>query len=280
MRFTTLRARTNAPFNFEELYVGGIDVAELIKQSQGKSMAYTPTIVTVTERYQALSDGIGYGAGDVIRRTELIDISSTPNVSTVTWFNFTSNHALTVDPVFSELSLQQQTSLTNAELRNSPLIVTTDAMSPELRLLGNLDDSMSAVDGSGNYGVIAALKRIVNTLGRIAMGTPVALGQGLKAQSVPVTIAADQEALFASQVKQDSIIAVLSSLDEKLPLSDNGRLPVTVGDLGWNSVGYTLDTMGNLTSETQENSGQLRTRMWTVTTDSNGNTNYVAGNWL
>jgi hypothetical protein len=280
MRFTTLRARTNAPFNFEELYVGGIDVAELIKQSQGKSMAYTPTIVTVTERYQALSDGIGYGAGDVIRRTELIDISSTPNVSTVTWFNFTSNHALTADPVFSELSLQQQTSLTNAELRNSPLIVTTDAMSPELRLLGNLDDSMSAVDGSGNYGVIAALKRIVNTLGRIAMGTPVALGQGLKAQSVPVTIAADQEALFASQVKQDSIIAVLSSLDEKLPLSDNGRLPVTVGDLGWNSVGYTLDTMGNLTSETQENSGQLRTRMWTVTTDSNGNTNYVAGNWL
>lgn len=224
---STIRGRRGVAYNFEELYVGGVDILELIRQSGANSVSSSPAISVVRERYVAVASGVGYGVSDIIVRTELIDVSTTPTTSTVRWDNFTTNTSLSVEPVFSTLALQTQSSLTNTELRALPVVTTTDPTSADVVRMGNITDLPAPVDGSGDYSLIAALKRLVSNSKAILDKMPASVGQALKSQSSSVVIAADQEGLFASATNQQTEITRLTSLDTKIPAQMGGMLPVT-----------------------------------------------------
>jgi hypothetical protein len=243
MELITLRPRAGAAYNYEQLYVSGVDVGALLLQlSQGTTgMPTTSAVTAVTERYTANASGTGYTAGQMIGRTELIDLSTTPPISTVMWSNLTAGTNLTVTPVYSTLTLLSSGAATNAELRAAPLSVKIDASSPDLARMGDINDAMAAADGSGVLTVLGGLRRMVNTLNSVAGRLPMSLGQKNMAGSISVVPASDV----------------------------------------WESAGLITDANGNITFELQTNGTQTRRRAWSTTVDGLGNvTNQVSGGWV
>lgn len=242
MDVVTIRGRNGQPFNVDRLYVGGVDIGSLLAQLNGiNNMSTAASIVTTTERYVATTAGVGYSIGHILRRTELIDISTTPPIASVYWYNFSTGSSLTVNPDTSGLTLQSQTGLTDSELRASPITIRMDPTSPDIIRLGNLTDDLASVDGTGAVTVIGALKRLISTSTSISSRLPGSLGQKVAANSIPVVINSDT----------------------------------------WEGAGYTInDTTGNLVQERQTNGSQTRTREWTTITDAGGNAIQTPGPWV
>lgn len=240
MEMVTLRNRAGSPYNFDQLYLRGVDIGAMLSQIQGtNNMATSSVVVSVTERYTATGAGVGYVIGQLIGRTELIDTSTTPPISTVHWFNYSTGTSLTVEPLYSNLLLQYQTGITNAELRATPLTVKTDLSSPELTRMGDVTDAMVAADGSGVLTVLGGLRRMVNTFNSISTRLPASLGQKTAAASIPVVINSD----------------------------------------AWEDGGFTMDVNGNITREVQVNGTQSRYRNWNLTSDGLGNSTNTPGTW-
>lgn len=241
MELTTLRPRAGY-FNFDDLYYRGMDVGALLLQlNQGNNgMATSSSITPITDRYTANASGTGYVAGQIISRTELLDMATTPPTSTVYWYNLTTNAALTVAPAYSTLTLNTNGAATNAELRATPLMVKIDASSPDLALMGGTSDPMAAADGSGVLTVLGALRRMVNTLNSLTARLPVSLGQKTSAGSISVVNASDV----------------------------------------WDDDGVTFDVNGNVTQERQTNGTLRRARNWTTTVDGTGARSSSAGAWF
>jgi hypothetical protein len=162
-----MRSRKGSAYNFEAIYLKGVNITALIAQSISESLKdYTPGVdpvatvnstQIVTERYVAKTNGAGYSDNDILRRTEFFNLAVTPVTSTSSWYNFTKGAALSVAPVMTELELQESNSLTDQQLRAAPLSFVSDAF-------GTVDAAPAPQAGGGNYAMIPALKRIVITL--------------------------------------------------------------------------------------------------------------------
>lgn len=282
------RNRDRRPTNFEDgLMVGGVDILTLIRNTGNDQMAYSGALSLISERYVASQPGVGFSIGDILRRLEMVDTSTTPFTTTVTWFNFTKNVDLQVSPSVDAITLQQQSGLTNTELRATPLVTRTDANSPEIIRLGDTGDTPAPIDGSGEYSLIAASKRTIIHLNTLLGRLPAALGQTNRAGSVSVTLASEQEAVLANQLSRmtetkQNLDSLLTRLPTSLGLKDpSASLSVVVANEGsnWTNVGYTIDNTGRLISETESNGTITRTRSWTHTNDAGGNTISTAGAW-
>jgi len=240
MNVTTIRGRNGKPISLERLLIGGVDIGTLLAQLNGSGMATASNIVTLTEKYTTTAAGVGYAAGQTLRRTELVDTSTAPPTSTVYWYNFSTGATLTVAPDMTSLTLVSQSGLTNVELRATPVIIKTDPTSADVVALGDPNALMAEVDGSGAVTVVSGIKRLISTMNVISNKLPASLGQATAAHSIPVVINSDE----------------------------------------WVGAGYTLGTDGNLISERQSNGSQIRTRTWTTTVAGNGQSTSTPGVWV
>jgi hypothetical protein len=107
MNFTTMRPRPGSVYNFDELYVAGVDIFELIRQSQNNQAPYAPSLVVATEQYVVARAGVGYDAGDVLYNSIFVDATVSPVTVSETWVNYTKKTRLVPDPVLSDLNLTQ-----------------------------------------------------------------------------------------------------------------------------------------------------------------------------
>lgn len=210
-------------WNFDTLYVGGINILELIRLAGTGTGTGTGTgmssISMFSELYQANAAGTGYSADDILRRMEMIDASATPSTSTVTWANVTKATAMAA-PLSTHLTLFRDPGLTDAQLRATPLSVLFDA-NAVLPGIGTVADLASSVDGTGSATLIGGVKRVVAHLNTLLSRTPV-LGQGLRAASAPVVLSTEQEKILVDT--QANTLSSGNSLTSLL-----SRIPSTLG---------------------------------------------------
>jgi hypothetical protein len=96
---------------------------EVFVVNQNTPPSYAPQQV-VSELYLAIAAGTGYSIDDVIRRTVVMDTSVTPPTqSSETWVNVTTGATIAA-PVATHIALTPTSdSLTDSQLRASPVIV-------------------------------------------------------------------------------------------------------------------------------------------------------------
>ena len=75
------------------------------------------------------------------------------------------------------------------------------------------------------------------------------------------------------------LLAIATSVFDKLPASVAGKLPITGTLDTWETVEWRMDSAGVLVYEKEKNGTLVRQRSWTKTTDATGTTSYVAGDW-
>lgn len=290
-RFVNHRNRQRLPVNFEDgIYAKGIDILSAVEQITGnQSMSTATALTTTTDRYTALSGGVGYSQNDVVVRTGIYDLSGDQVVFTVIWTNYATGTILTTPPSLSTLSLQGQAGITNTELRAAPIGTITAAQSPEVLGIGSTGDSAAPEDGSGSYSMISALKRMVSTLYSLRARLPAALGSQTRTASLGVALSIEQEAIISDAAR------AISLSNEKMDLLLN-RLPSSVGSKAstdsmsvvisnphenWWEYGMVQNSQGQVVSETeQSNLGRIRTRNWTYVTDVDGNTTSASSAWV
>lgn len=108
MNLTTMRARKGKSYNFDELFVKGINIFEFIKNAQANNTPYAPALVTITNKYTVDIAGAGYAVGDVLYATEVIDATNTPVTSNVTWVNASTKDRLLTPPSLNYLTLNTE----------------------------------------------------------------------------------------------------------------------------------------------------------------------------
>lgn len=125
-------------------------------------------VITVT--FSATASGVGYNSGDIIQSITTLDLSgTTPVVNSVTWRNQTQSTTISA-PNSSDLSLVGQTGLTNAQLRASPVSVSTGVSlnsgvtdANTQRVTVATDQNLNIINNSvSSTGSLAALNASVN----------------------------------------------------------------------------------------------------------------------
>jgi hypothetical protein len=163
---TTLRPKVGY-YNIERLYINGVEIQEFLADfvvdtatnviqkaiadgvipstgttagtTSGSGTTAASSVLMLEQNFVAKQDGIGFNAGDLLRRYEVTDLGKTPIVTVVVWYNQSREPAqkLTGSPVNGAWAADHAYSLgTPADLR-------------------------MAEDGTGNATVIAALKAMV-----------------------------------------------------------------------------------------------------------------------
>lgn len=211
----------------------------------------------VTTVYQVTTAFGGGAVGDVVTCVQVLDVSgATPSTVAVVWRNQSTATDLGSAPSFSNLALLGSQPLTNAQLRASPVPVspnvsmgtgnadastqrvTLAADGPAVTALTSIDADVGALtasaapaDGTGNYSIIAALKRVLLNGASLLARIPAALGSQAAAGSLSVVLSGDlvvtgpaaQSAInidlltgnasgwFDTSIYQDAVIQIIAS---------------------------------------------------------------------
>lgn len=246
-RILTVRFPNDTVPNYEKLYVGGVDIYQLIANTVGTNNGSSATItVSVGESlFITIAAGAGYAAGEIVRRVEVTNTST--GSTSVGWYNVSRSLPIATEPTGLNLRLPGESALTKAQLEALVLKTSEAADSATSTALGKTSDSPMAADGTGSGSVIAALKRIVSAVKTLAdkFGD---LGQKNRAGSSPVVLASEQETLITSQTtKIELLVAAVEKLQKQLPAVLSGTaadqsLAVTIknpGDISSGSGGTT-----------------------------------------
>lgn len=75
------------------------------------------------------------------------------------------------------------------------------------------------------------------------------------------------------------LLAIASSVFDKMPTLVGGKIPITGTVEMWETVEWRMDSAGVLVYEKEKNGTVVRQRSWTKTTDATGTVSYVAGDW-
>jgi hypothetical protein len=171
----------------------------------------------VTTVYQVTTAFAGSAVGDVVTCVQVLDVSgATPSTVAVVWRNQSTATDLGSAPSFSNLALLGSQPLTNAQLRANPVPVlpnvsmgtgNADAATQRVTLaadgpaataltsinadVGATTASAAPADGSGNYSVIAALKRVLLNGASLLARIPAALGSQSASGSMSVVMSSD-----------------------------------------------------------------------------------------
>ena len=204
----------------------------------------------VVTTYRCKTAFTGASVGDTITATQIIDVTGTPTTVSTVWRNQTTAADLGSAPAAADLELVGSQALTDAQLRASAVATAPNVSrgagsvdentqrvalatdSPGAAGIGAQADAAAASDGTGNYSIIAGIKRgLLNwatLLGRIPAlvsgRVPVdgsGVTQPVSAASLPLPTGASTSAL------QTTGNTSLSNIDTKLPSqSIAGLVPV------------------------------------------------------
>jgi hypothetical protein len=113
----------------------------------------------VVTTYRVRTAFTGASVGDTVTCTQVIDVRSTPWTVSTIWRNQTTAADLETVPAAANLELVGSQALTDAQLRASAVVVSAPALTNLDIDVGALDATAAPADGTGNYSIIAALKR-------------------------------------------------------------------------------------------------------------------------
>lgn len=132
----------------------------------------------VVTTYRVRTAFAGASVGDTITATQVIDVSGTPSTVSTIWRNQSAAADLGAAPAAANLELVGSQALTDAQLRAAAVAITATALplptgaataaaqATGNTLLTNLDGEVGALDvaaapadGTGNYSIIAGIKR-------------------------------------------------------------------------------------------------------------------------
>lgn len=237
-RLMTVRYPNDMVPNFEELYVGGVNIYTLLGNVTTNTGGSSSVTISVGEQlFVATAAGTGYVVGETIRRVEVTNTAT--GATTVGWYNVSRASAITVEPSGLNLRLPGEAGLTKTQLETLVIKTKEDPTSPTATALGKPDDAMSSADGSGVSTVIGVLKRVANTF-KLLLDRSAELGQKERAGSMPVTLATEQEKTLSDQlIEIRELKLAIGELRKQLP----GSLVGTATDP---SVAVTVKNIGEL----------------------------------
>lgn len=202
VKMITVRLPGGAVPNYEQLFVGGVDIIDLLS----KAVVGTPTATTggstdvmvSQELYVTTQAGVGFAVGDTLRRVEVA--VSTTNTSTVGWYNITRSSAITGSVLGSVIrpAGESGAGISDAELRASPLNVDIKGITGDA--IGAVDSAAAAEDGTGAVSLVGAVKRVITQLFTILQRIPV-IGQKSTTASVSVALS-NEHALLLDNVSK------------------------------------------------------------------------------
>jgi len=179
----------------------------------------------VTTIYQVTGAFTGASAGDVLTCVQVVDVSAaTPSTVAVLWRNHTTAADLGSAPSFANLALMgAQTTpnvafgVGNADAKTQRVTLASDGTEVTALIsldtdLGALTSSAAPSDGSGNYSVIAALKRVLLNGAALLSRLPSALGVQAAGNSISTVQAADVTIIGTSGLT-DVNVDLLSALN-------------------------------------------------------------------
>lgn len=142
----------------------------------------------------------GASVNDTVTATQIIDVSgATPSTVSTIWRNQTTAADLTSAPAAVNLELTGSTALTAAQLAAAGLSTAANQVAGNTTLtnidtdIGTLSDAPAAADGSGNYSLIAGIKRLAIGMATSLANWTTILGRipALVSGHVPVTLNPD-----------------------------------------------------------------------------------------
>jgi hypothetical protein len=149
----------------------------------GNSNNHDRELVVTT--YRVKTAFTGASVGDTVTCTQVIDVKNTPSTVSTIWRNQTTAADLATVPAAANLELVGSQALTEAQLRASAVVVSAPALTSLDANVGALDATAAPADGTGNYSIIAALKR-----GLLNWASLLARIPALESGRMPVTDAA------------------------------------------------------------------------------------------
>lgn len=219
VKMFTVRFPGGAVPNYEQLYVGGVDIIDLLSKAVGGTSTATSggttDVMVSQELYIATQAGVGFAAGDTLRRVELV-VSST-NTSTVGWYNVTRSSAITGSVLGSLIrpAGESGAGISDAELRAKPLDV--DLKGSSGNALGAVDAAAAAEDGTGTTSLVGGVKRMIAHLFAITQRIPT-IGQKATTASVPVALSVEHALLL------DNVSKGVTNLHDRFIETVNGAV--------------------------------------------------------
>lgn len=105
----------------------------------------------------------GSSVGDTVTATQIIDVTSSPYTVATIWRNQTTETDLASAPSAANLTLVGAGSLSDAQLRATPVEITAQALTNLDADLGNVADAAATSD-TGNFSLISLVKRQLQKL--------------------------------------------------------------------------------------------------------------------
>jgi len=202
VKMITVRFPGGAVPNYDQLFVGGVDIIDLLSKAMVGATAGAPTgttdVMVSQELYIATQAGVGYALGDALRRVELTVASA--NTTTVGWYNITRSMSIATNVLGTAIrpAGESGAGITDTELRAKPLEV--DLKGSSGNALGAVDSAIAAEDGTGTITLVGGLKRVIFHLFSVVQRIPT-IGQKSSANSIPVALSAEHGLMLDSLTK-------------------------------------------------------------------------------
>jgi len=196
----------------------------------------------------------GASIGDTITCTQIMDVTNTPLTVSTIWRNQTTAANLATVPAAANLELVGSQALTDAQLRASAVVVSAPALTNLDTDVGALDAAAAPADGTGDYSIIAALKR-----GLLNWNSLLARIPALVSGRVPVDGSGVTQPIAAAALPLPTGAATettLAALNTKIPELESDRMPVTdtaaAGTRAYNLAQATRTAVGATSSAAVE----------------------------
>jgi hypothetical protein len=201
----------------------------------------------VVTTYRVKTAFTGASVGDTITATQVIDVSGAPSTVSTIWRNQSTATDLGAAPAAANLELVGSQALTDAQLRAEAVAVSAPALTNLDTDVGALDAEAAPADGTGNYSVIAAMKR-----GLLNWASLLARIPALESGRVPVDGSGVTQPISAVALPLPTGAAseaTLADLNTKVPVQIvPGLLPVdTLGTPGASRVQTTAGIAATVT---------------------------------
>jgi len=195
----------------------------------------------IVTQYVAKTASTGVSVGDYVQDLEIYDASTDPaTLLSSTWTNITQGTTLAGAPPANTLVPLSGTGLTDAQLRATPVEVSSDQLPTTLGQTIK-SGSVSVAIASDNTVAITSANQLPSSLGQKVMASSLAVTLASDQTAIPVTIGSLPTTLFAAQQTVSTTAAALGS-----NVLTNGVVitadPANAGTVWVGKVGVTTST--------------------------------------
>lgn len=217
MNLVEMRGRQGSAFNFNELYVKGINIFDLAKNAVAVGDEGSPVYVNITTAYTADTVGLGYSRGDLLYSTEFIFTELSPVQKKTLWYNATQNTRLPAPPNTQYLTLMSGVSNTGAT--QTAVFTGTNGSSPGTR---GLVPAPSAFDKDKFLRADGTWASISNSLNAIDAATLAGVRKDVNQAQAVLTGLASTKADKADTFTKAETAALVENSFIVQPVTDGG----------------------------------------------------------